>query len=140
LSQEQKVAMQQERENSSSVNYSTETFRLAEEIAKLEIQTNKENPTLKQSYINLMNQLEIDGVPKEKISTIGSKIILEKKKKQLAGKAIKEDEVSIGDWWYVVARENGYIDPHYSHPKNDENQKPKTNYEIENEQTISDRS
>ena len=131
----EQVGMQQYRENSS--NPSTESFRLAEHIAQLEIESNQNNPTLKEYYVNLMDQLEIDGVPKEKISTIGSKIILEKKKKQLAGKAIEEDEIYVGDWWYVTAREHGCIDPHYSHPKNDDEEKPKTVFEIENLETIS---
>jgi len=73
-----------------------------------------------------MNQLEIDGISKEKISTVGSKIILEKKNKRLSGKAIEEQEITVGDWWYVTAREQGCIDPHYSHSKNPAEEKPKS--------------
>ena len=40
-------------------------------------------------------------------------------------------------WWFITAREHGCIDPHYSHPKNDAKEKPKTNFEIKNEQTVS---
>ena len=74
------------RENSSTP--STESYRLADKIAELEIQDNGDNVTLKQSYLNLMGQLEIDGIPKEKISNIGSKIIVQKKTKRLSGKAM----------------------------------------------------
>ena len=134
-SEQENVAMQQYRQNSS--NPSTESFRLAETIANLEIESSKDNPSLKQFYINLMDQLEIDGVPKEKISTIGSKIILEKKKKRLVNHSIDESEITVGDWWYVTAREQGCTDPHYSHPKNETDEKPKTSFEIENRETIS---
>jgi hypothetical protein len=117
------------RQNSS--NPSIESYRLADEIAGIEIEGEGDNITLKQSYINLMAQLEIDGIPKEKISTIGSQIITTKKKNRLQGKAITESEVNVGTWWYVTAREQGYIDLHYSHPKDIEskNKKPthKTN-------------
>ncbi len=132
---EQQVGTHVYRENSSTP--STESYRLADEIAQIEIQDNDDNVTLKQSYINLMGQLEIDGIPKEKISSIGSKIIEQKKVKRLSGQAITESEVYVGTWWYVTAREQGYIDPHYSHPKTPAEEKPKTIFEVENKQTIS---
>ena len=68
---EQRVGTQLNRQNSSTP--STEAYRLADKIAQIEINDDGDNITLKESYINLMDQLEIDGVPKEKISTIGSK-------------------------------------------------------------------
>lgn len=82
-----------------------------------------------------MGQLEIDGIAKEKISTIGSKIIEQKKVKRLSGKAITESEVCVGTWWYVTAREQGYIDPHYLHPKNPAEEKPKAIFELKNNET-----
>ena len=133
---EQQVGSQLNRQNSSTP--STEAYRLADKIAEIEINDDGDNLTLKESYINLMDQLEIDGVPKEKISTIGSKIIQQKKSKRLAGKAITESEVYVGTWWFITAREHGCIDPHYSHPKNSPTEiKPKTNHELENIETIS---
>ena len=131
---EQQVGTQLNRQNSS--NPSTEAYRLADKIAELEI-LDGNNITLKESYINLMDQLEIDGIPKEKISTVGSKIIQQKKTKRLAGNAVTESEVYVGTWWFITAREHGCIDPYYSHPKNETKEKPKTNFEVENEQTIS---
>jgi len=130
----EQVGTQLNRQNSSTP--STESYRLADKIAQLEINDEGDNITLKESYINLMDQLEIDGVPKEKISTIGSKIIEQKKTKRLAGKAITESEVYVGTWWFITAREHGCIDPHYSHPKNETKEKPKTNFELENIETI----
>ena len=108
-SEQQQVGTHVYRENTSTP--STESYRLADEIVQIEIQDNDDNVTLKQSYINLMGQLEIDGIPKEKTSSIGSKIIEQKKVKRLSGKAITESEVYVGTWWFVTAREQGYIDP-----------------------------
>ena len=64
---EQQVGTQLNRQNSS--NPSTEAYRLADKITELEI-LDGNNITLKESYINLMDQLEIDGIPKEKISKV----------------------------------------------------------------------
>ena len=132
MPEQQQVATHVYRQNSSKP--STESYRLADEIAGIEIEGEDDNITLKQSYINLMGQLEIDGIPKESISTIGSQIITTKKKNRLQGKAITESEVTVGTWWYVTAREQGYIDPHYSHPKNskddDTPKKPSTKINI----------
>ena len=84
-----------------------------------------------------MGQLEIDGIPKKKISSVGSKIIQQKKVKRLSGKVITESEVYVGTWWFVTTREQGYIDPHCSQPKTPAEGKPKTNFELENGETIS---
>lgn len=98
----EQVGSQLNRQNSSTPL--TERYRLADRIAELEIDGDGDNITLKESYINLMDHLEIDGVLKEKISTIGSKIIQQKKTKRLAGKAITESEMYVGTWWFVTAK------------------------------------
>ena len=102
---EQQVGTQLNRQNSS--NPSTEAYRLADKIAELEI-LDGNNITLKEPYINLMDQLEIDGIPKEKISTVGSKIIEQKKTKRLTGNAVTESEV------YVVVHNRKRTRLHWS--------------------------
>ena len=84
-----------------------------------------------------MGQLELDGIVKKKISSIGSKIIEQKKVKRLSGKVITESGVCVDMRWFVTAREQGYIDPHYSQPKTLAGEKPKTNFDLENGETIS---
>jgi len=70
-----------------------------------------------------MSQLEIEGFPKQQISTIGKQIVVEKKSEKL--KNIPKEEITIGSWWYDIAREQGCIDIHYSHPKDIESKHEK---------------
>jgi len=117
LAKEQQVAAQLHRQNS-SVHPSDESYCLAESVALEEIDGEQDSPSLKESYILLMDQLEIDGYHKQEISSVGKKIILTKKIEKLKPKGIPESEISVGRWWWYVAKERGCIDPHYSHPKN----------------------
>jgi len=132
LAKEQQVAAQLHRQNS-SIHPSAESYRLAEYVALEEIDGEQNSPSLKQSYISLMDQLEIDGYPKQEISTVGKNIILTKKIEKLKPKGIPESEISVGRWWWYVAKERGCIDPHYSHPKDKPDKKPKNVFEQEND-------
>jgi N6-adenosine-specific RNA methylase IME4 len=58
---------------------SLESYNLAETAVTEELKGEESNVTLKDAWINLGNQLEIEGVPKEQISTVAQKLILEKK-------------------------------------------------------------
>jgi len=127
------IATEPERQNSSK-KPSLESYALAEQIANEEISGGKSS-TLKQYYINLMTQLEIEGFPKQQISTIGKQIVIEKKSEKL--KDIPKEEISIGSWWYDVTKERGCIDPHYSHPDEPKDLAPPTFFELQNQQTIS---
>ena len=128
------VATEPERRNSSNQKPSLQAYTLAEQVAREEISGEK-NQTLKQYYINLMTQLEIEGFPKEQISTIGKQIVIEKKSEKL--KTTPKEEIKIGSWWYDTAREQGYIDPHYSHGSTtDKKEILLNNFEEENENTI----
>ncbi len=39
-----------------------------------------------------------------------------------------KEEITIGSWWYDIAKEQGYIDSHYSHPKNSKDDTPKKQF------------
>ena len=94
------------------------SYKLAEAIDTEELQ--EENSiTLKHNYISLIDQLEIDGIPKEKISIICKQIIIERKKQKLLSKGIKNEQVTVGSWWNEVAKEKGCTDSKYS-PTKDE--------------------
>jgi hypothetical protein len=96
LSEQQQVATEPERQNSSNKKKpSLESYSLTEQIANEEIKGNKTD-TLKQFYINLMTQLEIEGFPKQQISTIGKQIVVEKKCEKLNN--IPKEEITIGSW------------------------------------------
>lgn len=89
---------------------------LAAQAAQEEIET-EQSPSLKTKYENLMTQLEVDGIPKDQVSTIGQKIILEQKKSILEKKGSSQEELdnlTINRWWYVVASENNYVNPFYA--------------------------
>ena len=90
---------------------------LAEEAAREELNGEKTNQSLKESWIQLASQLEIDGVEKHKISTIGQQLIIDQKKKQLTKLgATKEELVTVGisGWWREVMGDLGYTDSKYS--------------------------
>lgn len=76
-----------------------------------ELDSERNNTSLKQYYSNLMDQLEIDGIPKEKISSIGSNLVKQKKANALN---LPIEEVSIGSWWFDIAKEKGCTDPRFS--------------------------
>lgn len=83
-----------------------------------------------------MHQLEIDGIEKIKISTVGKKIVLEKKRALKKEEGASEEEIknlSIGTWWFIVAKEENYIDPFYSHGETDTQLKRENSSIIEKE-------
>lgn len=91
---------------------------LAGEAATEELRKTDNFETLRKAYLNLMHQLEMDGVPKEKVSTVGQKIIKEKKIALRKKQGASEEEIkkiSTSTWWFIVAKEENYIDPFYSH-------------------------
>lgn len=98
------------------VKPSSESYRLAEMAAIEELHSERGSNSLKQSWIKLASQLETENIPKHKISTIGKKIIIEKKKEQLKKLNIPQqqlDEVTISGWWREVMSEIGCTDPKF---------------------------
>ena len=89
------------------------SYKLAELIAIEELESEK-SITLKENYIRLIDQLQIDGVPNENISALGKQIIIEKKKQKLQWKGIEAETIAVGSWWYQVAREQGCTDSRFS--------------------------
>lgn len=89
------------------------SYKLADTIAVEELGGDV-TPTLKQNYISLIDQLEIDGIPKEKISALGKQIIIEKKKQKMLSKGFEPEDITVGRWWREVARQRGCTDTKYS--------------------------
>lgn len=115
---------------------------LAESVANEELKKTDNFDTLRTSYLNLMHQLEMDGIQKEKISTIGQKIVIEKKRniKKQEGASLEEiKKISISSWWFEVAKEENYTDQSYNRiaPQPELKIVPLTEYEKENSQYIS---
>lgn len=96
---------------------SIQSNTLAETVANEELTKTDNFDTLKKLYLNLMHQLEIDGIPKEKISAVGQKIVVDKKRSimKAKGASVKElKNINIGTWWYDVAREQNYTDQSFN--------------------------
>lgn len=104
---------------SKEIVLSVESKKYAEQAVVEELKTEESNSTLKEYYIKLMNQLEIDGVPKYEVSKIGSKILLDIKKEKLKNSKTPNEEIHVGRYWYIVANECGYTDPSYDHSSQD---------------------
>ncbi len=101
----------------SIIKPSIDAYRLADVAALEELQHERGNDSLKQSWIKLATQLEIEGIPKYKISTIGKQIIIEKKKEHLEKLNVSQEElneVSISGWWREVMSELDFTDSKYS--------------------------
>jgi len=101
----------------SIIKPSIDAYRLASVAALEELQHERGNDSLKQSWIKLADQLEVEGIPKHKISVIGKQIIIEKKKEHLEKLHVSQeklDSLSISGWWYDVMHDQGCTDPHYN--------------------------
>jgi len=101
----------------SIIKPSITAYRLANDAALEELQHERGNESLKQSWIKLADQLEVEGILKHKISTIGKQIIIEKKKEHLEKLHVSQeklDSLSISGWWYDVMHDQGCTDPHYN--------------------------
>jgi len=91
---------------------------LAEQVANEELKKTENFDTLRSFYKNLMDQLFIDGIPRIKVSTVGKKILLEKKRSIRKKQGASEEELkslSVGRHWFNVAKEEKYFDPDFSH-------------------------
>lgn len=104
---------------SKEILLSVQSKKLAEEAINEELKTEESNSTLKEFYIKLMNQLEIDGVPKYEISKVGSKILLDLKKEKLKNSTTPTETIHVSRYWYIVASDMGYTDPEYDHSSQD---------------------
>lgn len=113
---------------------SDETYYLINLAVDEEISSERNNETLKEYWIKIGNQLEIDGVPKQEICTTASKLIIKIKSGKLN---IPEEEVRPGSWFYEIYKKQGWVNINLGRPRQDEPdetiENPKTKYEIENQ-------
>lgn len=101
----------------SEMRPSIEANSLAEKAALEEIKGERGNETLKKVWLLLANQLEIEGIPKEKISSVGKSLIVTQKKEKLKKLGYPEDElksITISGWWREVMNSIGCTDSKYS--------------------------
>ncbi len=115
---------------------------LAVQVAEEELKNTDSSETLKVIYTNLMHQLEMDGISKNDVSTVGQKIVVAKKQAIRKREGAGEEElkkINIGRWWFTVAKELKYINLKFSHEIGAVAQRkivPLSNYEQENSEYL----
>jgi hypothetical protein len=113
---------------------------LADVVAREELKKTDNYTTLKELYVKLLSQLAVDGIPHELLSSIGQKIIVEKKRTIKRGEGYTHTQIkniNIGSWWYDVVREVQLTRiGNNSTPEPDKKIVPPSQYEKENVQYI----
>ena len=118
---------------------SLQAYLLADIAVKEELDGDQANSSVKDAWINLGNQLEIEGISKDKIGTVMTKLILEKKS---AKTKIPQEELRMSGYFHKVVHSQNWFDPFYSHPTDDALERREdtsyipTKYEIENQDWI----
>ena len=105
-----------------SIKPSLESYRIAELAAREELSSEENNLTLKQYWIDLGNQLEIEGISKEKICSIAAKLIVEKKAEKLK---LSVDEIKPSGYFYRVYQEKDWVDTNLGRPRNNSTKETK---------------
>ena len=90
---------------------SLDAFKLADMAVVEEIKGEKANETLKEYWIKLGEQLEIDGVPKEKICVTAAELIVTKKSERTK---IPKEELKPSGWFYEVYNSQGWTNQFYA--------------------------
>jgi hypothetical protein len=112
-----------EQENSSIIKPSLESYRIAELDVSEELSSEENNLTLKQYWINLRNQLEIEVISKEKICLIASKLIVEKKAEKLK---LPVDEIKPSGYFYRIYNDHGWTNKSFARNTTEKLQKKQT--------------
>lgn len=84
---------------------------IAAKVAEEELKKTENYESLKIIYLKLLNQLLVDGIPRERVSAVGQKIIVDKKRSIKRTDGASEDDVkkiNIGSWWYDVVKEANF--------------------------------
>lgn len=124
-----------------SSKFSLEARMLADQAAKEELLETQNQESKKQVYQKIAKQLELENIPKEKISIYTIQIIEERLLLQLKKENIPKDKckMSPGSIRYLrrIMQELGYTDPFYArNTKEDTITKPLVGYNKENQNTI----
>ena len=88
-----------------------------------ELSSEENNLTLKQYWIDLGNQLEIEVISKEKICLIASKLIVEKKAEKLK---LPVDEIKPSGYFYRIYNDHGWTNKSFARNTTEKLQKKQT--------------
>jgi len=95
----------------SVVKPSNDAYRLAQAAALAEINSEESNTSLKKIWIDLGNQLQIEGIPSENICVIASDLILTKKSEKTG---IPKKELRQSGYFYRVYNEEGWTNQFFA--------------------------
>ncbi len=96
---------------------SLESYHLAEQAVNAELEGEESNTSLKDAWLNLGNQLEIEGIPKENISSVAAKLLIEKKSEKTK---VPKEELRMSGYFYRIYDSQGWINPNLGRPRNEE--------------------
>ncbi len=117
-------------------------YSLAEAAVAVEIDGEESNVSLKEAWINLGNQLEIEGILTDQICSTASKLLVETKCKKTK---IPKEEIKMGGYFYRVYQSQDWTNQFYARrnistesvPLGEQENSSISNFESENKQTIS---
>ena len=128
-------------ENSSTfeIHFSSEIVVLANKAADEELTDTQNQETKKEFYLKIAQQLEVENIPKEKISkltviAVEQRLELKLKKENIPKEQCKLSASSVR-YLRMVMREKGYTDPFYARNTKgmpDDIPRPKSSYENQN--------
>ena len=84
---------------------------LAEAAVAAEIEGEESNVSLKEAWVNLGNQLEIEGIPADQICSAASKLLIETKSKKTK---IPKEEIKMGGYFYRVYQSCDWTNQFYA--------------------------
>jgi hypothetical protein len=96
---------------SKEIAISSVSKKLVEEAVLEEMRGEEGNNYLKESWIKLGNQLEIDGVPKDQICTVAAELLVAKKAEQFK---IPKNELRMSGYFYRVFAEHSWTNKFFA--------------------------
>lgn len=90
---------------------SLESYNLADIAVDEELKGEESNLSLKDAWINLGNQLQIEGIPMGQISSVASKILIEKKAEKTK---MPKDEIKLSGHFYDTYQKQGWTNQFYA--------------------------
>ena len=120
------------------------SYKLAEAAVITEIEGEESNVSLKDAWVNLGNQFEIEGITTDQICSTASKLLIEKKSEKTK---IPKEEIKMGGYFYRMYNSQNWTNQFFARnttttddesvPLGEQENNSKTNFELENVETIS---
>ncbi len=100
-----------------TIKPSLQSYNLVGTAIIEELSGEESNMLLKDAWINLGNQLIIEGIPEEQISSVATKLLLEKKAETTN---LPKEELKMSGYFYRVYNSEGWTNSFYARNANEE--------------------